>query len=143
MTGILSQWRAIVYAVVFLAVLSVGWWLAARITRSYEADQLEKRIKLQQDMILDERKARVKAEHEAQVVTQQLATAQTELATRTAAAVKRVKVIIPPKPDCDFPDDVVGVLNAARRGTLPPATIDLAPTAPPIPTPPSETPNPN
>ena len=143
MIGILSQWKAIVYAVAFLALLSAGWWVAARITRSYAADRFEKEVKLQKEQILEERKLRVKTEHDARVLTEQLSEAQAQLTTRTAAAIRRVKVSIPEKPDCDFPDDIVGVLNAARRGTLPPAAVVTTPVAPPVFIPPSETPNPH
>jgi len=134
--GILSQWKAVVYGLLFVAVLGVGWWLAARITRSYEADYLEKRVKLQQEMIIAERKSRAKAEHDAQVVAVQLSQAQAEFSEHIKSAIKRVKVIIPEKPDCDFPDGIVGVLNAARRGTVPDTTVVTTPVAPPVPSPP-------
>jgi hypothetical protein len=125
--GILSQWKAVVYGLLFVAVLGVGWWLADRITRSYEADFLEKKVELQQAQIMKERKLRVAAEKSRLAVTAELVKKTAELSEATKGAVRRVKAIIPENTNCDFPDELIGVLNAARRGELPSTAVSPSP----------------
>lgn len=133
MIGILSQWKAVVYGLLFVAVMGTGWWLANRITRSYEADLLEKKVELQQAQILKERELRVAADKSRLAVTVELVKKTTELSAATKGAVRRVKTIVPENSDCDFPDELVGVLNAARRDELSSSPVNPPARTPPLP----------
>ena len=107
-----STW--IIRGILVLCVAAGTWWLQARISRSYEADELQKQLEMSRAMASVERAKNAEITAARQRLEVMLAQKEQLSQTSIKAAIKDALRHIPKSSDCDYDTDLTSVLNRAR-----------------------------
>ena len=112
-TGLLSQWRVILFAIALGAIAFGAWKVKSAFARAAEADRLETELDDAQKKAELSAVAYKKADQDRVLMSAQIADYQAQLGKDVETVIRRVPVYIKDDRQCDVPVEVLKDLNRA------------------------------
>ena len=115
LTALLAQWRYAAYGLLVVAIFAFGWQVDTWRHNSLKLHDAQAALRAAIQNQIQADAARAAAETK-------LAQAKGKIVTQTKEIIRRVKVVVHDRPECDLSGDAIRVLNDARSGIVSPAT---------------------